>query len=198
MRSRCVQVTVRAAVGDGLIVTFLKYFHGVIDKYHLPHNQLATWRTAFAPGMRLKARIIHISTSSKMVRLTLLKNLLEYHLPTVLPTLGAVYDDVTVIRPDYNLGALVKVPLNPSPQLGFIHISNFEPKQGAKTVNASVGKEYPAGTALRAKVNGFRYASSCLVCRWQLVRSRILLGAAESVPMCMHCNRLPTRDRIQP
>lgn len=154
----CVQVTVRAAVSDGLIVTFLKFFHGVIDKFHLPHNQLSSWRTAFTPGMRLKARIIHISTSSKMVRLTLLKNLLEYHLPTVLPTLGSVYEDVTVIRPDNTLGALVKVPISPSPQLGYIHISNLEPKAGAKTVAATVGKEYPTGTVIRAKVNGFRYA----------------------------------------
>lgn len=148
----------RAAVGDGLIVTFLKFFHGVIDKFHLPHSHLATWRATYTPGMRLKARILHLSTSSKLVRLTLLKNLLEYHLPTALPTLGAVYEDVTVIRPDHTLGALVRVPVGPSPQLGFIHISNLEPKAGAKTVAANVAKEYPAGTVVRAKVNGFRFA----------------------------------------
>lgn len=152
------QVTVRAAVNDGLMVTCLKFFHGVIDKFHLPHNQLASWRNTFTPGMRIKARIIHIPADSKMVRLTLLKNLLEYHLPTAFPTLGSVYEDATVIRPDHTLGVLVKVPVTPAPQLGFIHISNLEPKAGAKTVAANVGKEYPAGTVIRAKVNGFRCA----------------------------------------
>jgi hypothetical protein len=141
------------------VVSFLKFFHGVIDTFHLPHSQLATWRTTFALGMRLKARILHISTASKMIRLTLLKNLLEYHLPTTLPMLGSVYEDVKVIRPDPNIGALVSVPMSPTAQLGFIHISNLEPKAGATTVASSIGKDYPAGTVLKAKVIGYRYAA---------------------------------------
>lgn len=150
------QVTVRAAGNDGLFVTFLKFFQGVIDRYHFPHAHLGSWRSHFQPGMRLKARILHISTSTKTVRLTLLQNLLDYHLPQNLPTLGAVYEDVSVFRPDNNLGVLVKVPTEPIASLGFIHISNLEPKQGAKTVSAQVGKEFPAGSVVRAKVVGYR------------------------------------------
>lgn len=61
-----------------------------------------------------------------------------------------------MFRPDNNLGVLVKVPTEPIASLGFIHISNLEPKQGSKTVSAQVGKEFPAGSVVRAKVVGYR------------------------------------------
>lgn len=143
----------RRVLSDGLVVSFLKYFHGSIDRFHLPQDQLSKWRTAITPGMRLRARILYISPADKLVRLSLLKNLISYHLPMQLPPLGAVLDPVHVFRPDPAVGVLCTLPADYSSLYGYIHISNL---RDGKAVASNVSKDFPAGTELRAKVIGFR------------------------------------------
>lgn len=138
---------------DGLVVSFLKYFHGCIDRFHLPQDMLATWRTALTPGMRLKARILYISDADKLVRLSLLKNLVSYHLPSEVPTLGTVFDPVKVFRADPAVGVLCSLPSESSCMYGYIHISNL---RDGTAVSSHISKEFPPGTEVRAKVIGFR------------------------------------------
>lgn len=146
-------MTVRHVLPDGLVVSFLKYFHGCIDRFHLPQDLLSSWRTAITPGMRLKARILYIAPADKLVRLSLLKNLVSYHLPTELPTLGTVYDPVRVFRADPAVGVLCSLPPESAAPFGYIHISNL---RDGTTVPSHVSKEFPPSTELRAKVIGFR------------------------------------------
>lgn len=138
---------------DGVVVSFLKYFHGCIDRFHLPQDMLSTWRTSLAPGMRLKARILYISPNDKLVRLTLLKNLIAYHLPSGMPCLGTVMDDVRVFRADPAVGVLCSLPCEHTSMYGYVHISNL---RDGSAVQSNVSKEFPPGTELRAKVIGFR------------------------------------------
>jgi rRNA biogenesis protein RRP5 len=63
-----VTVTVRHVLSDGLLVSFLKFFHGTVDLFHLPHDAAASWRTAFQPGTRVPARILYVDPASKQVR----------------------------------------------------------------------------------------------------------------------------------
>jgi ribosomal protein S1 len=154
MRACVLQATVRAVVADGLVVTFLKFFSGVVDRFHLPQERLATWRTAFTPGMRVKARVLALSPSDKLVRLSMLRNLVDFHLPRDLPLLGAVFS-AAVVRADATLGVLVRVPSAPVATHGYVHISNLEAKAGGR-VPSNVGREFPPGTELRVKVTGAR------------------------------------------
>lgn len=57
----------------------------------------------------LQARILYIDPESKVIRLSLLRHLRNYHLPETLPQLGEIYDAATVIRPDKSLGLLIEV-----------------------------------------------------------------------------------------
>jgi hypothetical protein len=147
------QATVRNVLSDGLLVSFLKFFHGVVDLFHLPTENAANWRTALKPGTRLSARILYVDPSTKQVRLSLLKNLIAYHLPTTLPTLGAVYDAATILRADKALGLLLALPTELAPTYAYAHISNVADK-GA--IAANLGAKFPPGKTVRAKVTGFR------------------------------------------
>jgi rRNA biogenesis protein RRP5 len=62
-----VQVTVRHVLSDGLLVSFLKYFHGTVDLFHLPHESASKWRATFKTGTRVPARILYVDPSSKQV-----------------------------------------------------------------------------------------------------------------------------------
>lgn len=122
-----------------------------MDLFHIPHDLAATWRTALPPGTRTPARILHIDPATKAVRLTLLKNLLAFHLPTALPALGDVHAGARVVRPDKSLGLLLALPTNP-PIPAYVHISNV----ADRAVPDALGKAYPSGTEVTAKVTGYR------------------------------------------
>ena len=109
-----VTVTVRNVLSDGLLVSFLKFFHGTVDLFHMPIDTVGRdWHSAYKPNQRLKGRILYVDPDSKVVRLSLLKSLIGYHLPEAMPTLGDIYESATVLRADRSLGLLVSVCFNP-------------------------------------------------------------------------------------
>ena len=57
----------RNVLSDGLLVSFLKFFQGTVDRFHLPHDAAATWRNALQPGTRVPARILYVDPVSKQV-----------------------------------------------------------------------------------------------------------------------------------
>ena len=146
------QVTVRNVLTDGLLVTFLKFFHGFVDHFHLPPDTAATWRTAFAPHTRVPARILYVDPTSKKVHLSLLKHLVAYHLPQTLPTLGAVYAGAAVVRADKALGLLLSLPTEPAASAAYAHISNVSDSSAP----ANLATQFAPGTTVTAKVTGFR------------------------------------------
>lgn len=63
---------------DGLVVAFLTFFSGTIDKFHLTQQLAADdWATKYSAGQKLLARILYVDPTSKRVGLTLAKHLLE-------------------------------------------------------------------------------------------------------------------------
>ena len=62
------QVTVRNVLSDGVLVSFLKFFHGTVDLFHMPHESAATWRHSLRAGTRLPARILYVDPASKQAR----------------------------------------------------------------------------------------------------------------------------------
>ena len=112
-----VQCMVDKMVRNGLCVSFgAGVYRGAIDLHHLggywlpDHRQESkNWRQVFDKHRSFKARIIAVDASTKIVRLSLQKHLLDMKLPTGLPALGAVYD-ATVVRLDDGVGALLALP----------------------------------------------------------------------------------------
>lgn len=48
----------RNVLSDGLLLSFLKYFHGTVDQFHLPLEHLSSWRTKYEENQRLQVRIL--------------------------------------------------------------------------------------------------------------------------------------------
>ena len=102
------------------------------------------------------------------VKLTLLKHLLAYSMPSALPTLGATYPSARVVRADRALGVLLRLGARASDAaassaeadapadancLAYAHISNL---QDGDAVAANVSAAFPPGKEVAAKVTGFR------------------------------------------
>lgn len=116
---------------DGLNVTFLTFFSGVIDKFHLSKSLVGDdWATKYSPGQKLMARILYVDPVEKRAGLSLAKHLLE-QAPARLPKLGKVYDAAVVRRIDPSVGLLLELPgkQGAPPVAGFAHVSNISESQ---------------------------------------------------------------------
>ncbi|GBF92560.1 hypothetical protein Rsub_05174 [Raphidocelis subcapitata] len=147
-----VTAKVRSVLSDGLLVTFLTYFNGTIDHYHLadpiPSDD---WAARYQEGQKLKARILYVDFASKRAGLSLLPHLLNCRMPTVVPMLGEIFDAATVRRVDPALGLLLQLPTSPSPAAAFAHVSNLADGRTERPE-----KVFKPGQAVRARVVGFR------------------------------------------
>ena len=120
------QCKVLRVMDDGIQVSFLEYFTGTIDQFHLGPRALAPdWRSAFPPNTRLPARILFVDAETKRVGLTALPPLLAFQPPGGMPPLGATFSDAIVRRVDKGVGVLVELrdQSGESVGAGYAHIS---------------------------------------------------------------------------
>lgn len=67
-----VSAKVRSVLPDGLLLSFLTYFTGTVDRFHLDEDlPSADWAGRFSENQRLKARVLFVDPASKRVGLTL-------------------------------------------------------------------------------------------------------------------------------
>lgn len=86
-----VTARVRAVLKDGLTVSFMTYFHGTIDLYHLAEPIPAeNWKSQYHIGQKLRARILYVDPINKKAGLSLCNHLVSLQLPTAVPRLGQV------------------------------------------------------------------------------------------------------------
>ncbi|KAK9832620.1 hypothetical protein WJX81_004603 [Elliptochloris bilobata] len=112
MPGMLVNAKVRHVLSDGLLVSFLTFFNGTIDCFHLHQSALAGDRqVAFSEGQKLRARTLFVDPASKRVGLSLLPHLVavDARLPS-LPPVGTVYKNAIVRRVDPALGLLLELP----------------------------------------------------------------------------------------
>ncbi|KAK3281517.1 hypothetical protein CYMTET_10693 [Cymbomonas tetramitiformis] len=111
MPGMLVSAKVRAVLPDGLLVTFLSYFTGTVDWYHLDTElPAAKWGEAYKVGQRLQARVLYVDPQLKRAGLTLKRHLVESAGligGPVLPSDGLVIKGATVHRVDKDLGLLL-------------------------------------------------------------------------------------------
>ncbi|PRW20900.1 RRP5-like protein [Chlorella sorokiniana] len=146
-----VTARVRNVLSDGLLTSFLTYFSGTVDPFHLGADLAADWRKQFSPNQRLRARILYVDPAAKRVGLTLQRHLLAFTLPPNFPMLGQIFDSAVVRRVDEGLGLLCELPAEGLPLApGYAHISNLA---DSKVEDLTA---YRPGQRVRARVLGFR------------------------------------------
>lgn len=157
-----VTAKVRAVLADGLLVTFLTFFNGTIDQFHLAEPiPSADWRSRYAEGQKLRARVIYVDPSTKRAGLSLLPHLLNVRMPAAVPMLGEVFDAAVVRRVEPALGLFLELPRAAAAAAeagaeaqaapAFAHVSNLADGRVER-----VDKAFKVGQAVRARVIGFR------------------------------------------
>jgi len=153
-----VNARVRRVQGDGLLVTFLTFFHGTVDPFHLHLPGRSSTKPGeagttkgFTEGMKLKARILYVNPTSKEVGLSLLPHLIDMTLPSPVPLMGQVFENARVLRVDNGLGVMLELPQEGSDSCkGYCHISNLSDERLPK-----LDAVYKVGNAVRCRVIGF-------------------------------------------
>jgi rRNA biogenesis protein RRP5 len=162
-----VEARVREALGDtGVVVSFLRYFHGTIDRDHLPLVELPsqpkmkskggaadandddddddTKASMPAVGSRLLARVLFVDPSTRRVGLSALPHVVGRALPSgPLPRLGEVLEGAVVRRVDPGLGLALDLPGGGgAPIRAFCHVSNaLDPEPEKEDEDEADGKK---------------------------------------------------------
>lgn len=86
------------------------------------------WRSSYSEGQRLRARILYVDPSSKVVYLSLQRHLLNAALHESPAAVGTVFVDARVRRVEPGFGVLLELPGGAGkgqPSAGFAHVSNL-------------------------------------------------------------------------
>ena len=122
-----VNVKVRHVLSDGLAVSFLTFFNGTIDQFHLDKPL-----SNFKEGQTMKARILWCNSEDKKVSLSILPHLISRSLPS-LPSHGEIFETAIVTRVDPGLGIALNLPgkekESDSVWEAYAHISNLSDKK---------------------------------------------------------------------
>jgi len=142
-----VSAKVRNVLSDGILVSFLTFFVGTVDPFHLGKDA-----KSFTDGQKIKARILYIEPTTKRIGLSMLPHLLDMALPK-LPAKGTIFEGAVVKRVDPGLGVLFNLPDDDAQHgiLGYAHISNL-----SDTKVEDIGSRFKCGQLLKCRVIGLR------------------------------------------
>jgi len=121
-----VAAKVQAVLQDGLLLSFLTYFTGTVDWFHLA-EELPTkdWKQLYSENQRVKARILYVDVALKRVGLTLKPHLVKGGPVPMAMATGTVVDNAVVYRIDPNVGMLLQTPTSKSfLRTAYMHISD--------------------------------------------------------------------------
>ncbi|GAX80532.1 hypothetical protein CEUSTIGMA_g7970.t1 [Chlamydomonas eustigma] len=149
-----INAKVKEVLSDGLMLSFLTFFHGTVDPFHLSDPlAAAAWRRGYSEGQKLKVRILYIDPITKQAGLSILPHLVGLTLPSPTPMLGQLFQEAKVRRVHAGLGLLLELPLDGEERCaGFVHISNLN--DGRE--DTPMEKLYKVGQTISARVIGFR------------------------------------------
>ncbi|KAL2653093.1 hypothetical protein R1flu_021221 [Riccia fluitans] len=143
---------VRAVLRDGLLLSFLTYFTGTVDIFHLDSPLVGSkWAESYTVNQKLKARILYVDPITKSVGLTVNSNLVHNTVPSWAVQIGDIFTGAIVRRVDPTLGLLIELPSKPSPSAAYVHISNASDGHIDK-----LEKKFSEGKKLKARVIGYR------------------------------------------
>ncbi|KAK9086007.1 hypothetical protein Sjap_026418 [Stephania japonica] len=148
-----VNARVQAILENGVMLTFLTYFTGTVDSFHL-HNSLPTktWKDDYNQNKKVNARILFIDPSTRAVGLTLNPHLVRNQAPPSHVKMGEIYENSRIVRVDRGFGLLLEIPSAPVPTPGYVTISDVADDETGK-----LEKKFKEGNHVRVRVFGFKH-----------------------------------------
>ncbi|KAL8147183.1 rRNA biogenesis protein RRP5 isoform X2 [Apium graveolens] len=148
-----VNAHVKSTLENGILLSFLTYFSGTVDMFHLENPfSNSKWKEEYNQYKKVNARILFVDPSTRAVGLTLNPNLVQNKAPPALLNAGDIFDNSKVIRIDRGLGLLLEVPSSPVPTPAYVSVSDASDKEIRK-----LEKSFKEGSHVRVRILGFRH-----------------------------------------
>ncbi|KAF7804182.1 rRNA biogenesis protein RRP5 [Senna tora] len=148
-----VNARVKSILENGVMLSFLTYFTGTVDLFHLQNIYPTTkWKDDYSESQKVIARILFIDPSSRAVGLTLNPHLVQNKAPPFHAKTGDIYDDSKVVRVDRGFGLLLEVPSIPESTPAYVSISDIAEEEIQK-----LQKKYREGNRVRVRILGLRH-----------------------------------------
>ncbi|KAK9062384.1 hypothetical protein SSX86_019570 [Deinandra increscens subsp. villosa] len=147
-----VNARVRSTLENGIMLSFLTFFTGTVDIFHLEKTlPTLTWKDEYSQNKKVNARILFIDPSTRAVGLTLNPYLVHNNAPPSLVKVGDIFENSKVVRVDRGSGLLLEIPSDPIPTPAYVNVSDLSDKEVKKWE-----KSFKAGNPVRVRVSGFR------------------------------------------
>ncbi|XP_014514109.1 rRNA biogenesis protein RRP5 [Vigna radiata var. radiata] len=148
-----INARVKSILENGVMLSFLTYFTGTVDLFHLQNIYPGTnWMEKYIQSQKVVSRILFIDPSSRSVGLTLNPHLVQNRAPPSHVKIGDIYDNSKVVRVDKGSGLLLEVPSIPEPTPVFVNISDIAEGEIQK-----LEKKFKEGNHVRVRILGLRY-----------------------------------------
>ncbi|XP_024994090.1 rRNA biogenesis protein RRP5 isoform X6 [Cynara cardunculus var. scolymus] len=147
-----VNASVRSTLENGIMLSFLTFFTGTVDIFHLGKTlPTSKWKDEYTQNKKVNARILFIDPSTRAVGLTMNPHLVHNNAPPSLVKIGDIFDDSKVVRVDRGSGLLLEIPTAPIPTPAYVSVSDLSDKEVRKWE-----KSFKEGSVVRVRVFGFR------------------------------------------
>lgn len=148
-----VNARVQSTLENGIMLSFLTYFTGTVDMYHLQTTfPNSNWKDDYKQNKKVNARILFIDPSTRAIGLTLNPHLVHHKSPPSLVKTGDIFDHSKVIRVDRGFGLLLEIPTAPYPTPAYVSVSDVADKEVRK-----LEKTFKAGSHVRVRILGFKH-----------------------------------------
>ncbi|CAN6577203.1 unnamed protein product [Malus baccata var. baccata] len=150
-----VNARVLSTLENGVMLSFLTYFTGTVDLFHLQNScPTINWKEEYNQHKKasVNARILFIDPSTRAVGLTLNPHLVRNKAPPSLVKIGDICDDSKVVRVDKGLGLLLEIPSTPVSTPAYVSISDVAEEDARK-----LEKKFKLGSRVRVRILGFRH-----------------------------------------
>lgn len=148
-----VDARVHATLENGIMLSFLTYFTGTVDIFHLKTSfPGSTWKDDYFRGRKLTARILFIDPITRAIGLTLNPHLICNRAPPCNVRNGDIFETSKIIRVDRGIGLLLEVPSVPDVSPVYIH--KFD---AADDKIKKFEKRFKEGSLVRVRIVGIRH-----------------------------------------
>ncbi|KAH7441212.1 hypothetical protein KP509_03G029000 [Ceratopteris richardii] len=120
-----VNARVQSVLKNGLLLSFLTYFTGTVNMFHLDDPLPGSdWQQKYSENQRLKARVLFVDSRNKTIGLSLNPHLVQNNPPSIGVNIGELCEKAIVRRVDPTLGLLLGLEMEGGLFAGYAHISD--------------------------------------------------------------------------
>uniref|UniRef100_A0A2P2MJR3 S1 motif domain-containing protein n=1 Tax=Rhizophora mucronata TaxID=61149 RepID=A0A2P2MJR3_RHIMU len=147
-----VNARVQSTLENGVMLSFLTYFTGTVDIFHLQNTfPTSNWTDDYPKNKKVNARILFIDPSTRAVGLTLNQHLVHNNAPPLHVKVGDIYDSAKVVRVEGRFGLLLEIPSVPVSIPAYVSMSDVAEDEVHK-----LEKKFKEGSRVRVRILGSR------------------------------------------